>query len=124
MEPFSIRIELASLDVDKFAAIDALVTDRTTHSGFPRSFLNSLGIVPNDRNGQFILQNGERRRFDMGPCRVRFKDRTIYHDVVFLDDEMPPQIGFVTLGEFALEIDPAGEPKLVPTELRMPSIRR
>jgi hypothetical protein len=58
----------------------------------------------------------------MGPCRVRLQGETIYHDVVFFDDDMPAQIGFVTLGEYGMQADPDGEPRLVPMELTLPSL--
>jgi hypothetical protein len=119
MQPFLIRIEVASLTANNFTAIEAMVDGTTSHSGFPSSLLASLGIVPTERDAGFILRSGARRRFDLGPCRIRFDAKTIYHDVVFLDDEMPAQIGFVTLSAYGLQID-AG--KLIPLERRMPSI--
>ena len=80
--------------------------------------------MPNELKARFITRDGQQRRFDMGACRLRLDGQMIYHDVVFLDDEMPAQIGFVTLSEYALQCDPGCESRLVPMELRMPSLWR
>jgi hypothetical protein len=121
MEPFTIRLEVASLTEDNFTAIDVLVAERISHSAFPASFLTGLGIEPNDREAWFrSLSTGEPMRRDMGPCRVRLDGRTIYHDVAFLEEGQPAQIGFVTLAEFGLELDPNGEQRFVPLIGRLP----
>jgi len=57
----------------------------------------------------------------MGPCRIRLNGRVIYHDIVFLDEEMPAQNGSVTLAAYGLQLDPGGKPVLVALERRMPS---
>jgi len=48
MEPFTVRIEIASLKDDNFTAIDAFVTYGVSHSGLPVSFLKSLHITPTE----------------------------------------------------------------------------
>ena len=112
MATFSIPIEIAGPDSERFETVNALAGTRATYTTLPASMLTSLGVSPTDKRA-FRLPNGERIHRDIGEARVRIDGRVRLTIVVFADEDSRPILGMVTLGEFSLAVDAVNR-RLVP----------
>ena len=112
METFSIPIEIAGPDRERFETVNALAGTRATYTTLPASLLTSLGVSPTDKRA-FRLPNGERIHRDIGDAVVRIDGRVRVTIVVFADEDSSPILGMVTLGEFSLAVDAVNR-RLVP----------
>ena len=112
MATFSIPIEIAGPDRERFETVDALAGTRATYTMMPASTLRSLGVSPIDKR-EFKRENGERIHRDIGEARVRIGGRVRTTIVVFADERAPSLLGAVTLEEFSLAVDPV-DLRLVP----------
>ena len=113
MATFSMPIEIAGPDRERFETVNALAGARATYTTLPASKLRSLGVSPMDKR-EFKRENGERIHRDIGEARVRIGGRVRTTIVVFSDEGSRPILGRVTLGEFSLAVDPV-DLRLVPT---------
>ena len=113
MATFSMPIEIAGPDRERFETVNALAGANATYTMLPASLLTSLGVSPIDKRW-FRFPNGERIRMDIGEAVVRIDGRAQTNVVVFADEDSRPILGWVTLGEFSLAVDPV-DLRLVPT---------
>jgi clan AA aspartic protease len=114
MSTFEVSVGIGSLREERIEYVDALVDTGASHSIFPRSLLTALGIAPTERLS-FRLADERRREFEIGTARIMLDNRERYNTVVFGDDGMQPLLGAITLEDFALAVDPAGQ-RLLPAE--------
>ena len=114
MATFSIPIEIAGPDNERFETVNALAGTRATYTTLPASLLTSLGVAPFDRQS-FILANGQRVYRDVGQVAVRMDGRVRITPAVFGNEDSHSILGAVTLEEFSLAVDPVDE-RLVPTD--------
>ena len=112
MGTFSMPIEIAGPDRERFETVDALVGANATYTMLPASLLTSLGVSPIDKRW-FRFPNGERIRMDIGQAVVRIDGRAQTDVVVFADEDSRPILGRVTLEAFSLAVDTANR-RLIP----------
>jgi clan AA aspartic protease len=112
MGTFCVAVEVASLRDDRFEFVEALVDTGASHSFFPASFLEELGVQPTER-WPFRLADERQREFDLGMARIRIDGREAYTTVAFADAGMEPVLGAVALEELRLAVDPVGR-RLIP----------
>ena len=112
MATFSMPIEIAGPDRERFETVNALAGTRATYTTLPASKLRSLGVSPMDKR-EFKRKNGERIHRDIGEARVRIGGRVRTTIVVFADEGSRPILGRVTLGEFSLAVDAVNQ-RLIP----------
>ena len=112
MATFSMPIEIAGPDNERFETVDALAGTRATYTTLPASKLRSLGVSPMDKR-EFKRKNGERIHRDIGEAAIRIGGRVRTTIVVFADEGSRPILGRVTLGEFSLAVDAVNQ-RLIP----------
>ena len=114
METFSIPIEIAGPDNERFETVDALVDTGATYTILPASLLTVLGVAPFARRN-LRLANGQRIYRDVGEARVRINGEVQGTPVIFGNEDSHSILGAVTLEEFGLAVDPVDK-RLVPTD--------
>ena len=113
MGTFSIPVEIAGPDDERFETVDALVDTGATYTMLPASLLTALGVAPFARRS-LRLANGQRIYRDMGEARVRINGEVQGTPVIFGNEDSHSILGAVTLEEFSLAVDPVDR-RLVPT---------
>ena len=114
MGTFSMPVEIAGPDNERFETVDALVDTGSTYSMMPASLLTALGVAPFDRQS-FRLANGQRVHRDVGQVAVRIDGRVRITPAIFGNEDSHSILGAVTLDEFSLAVDPV-DLRLVPTD--------
>ena len=84
--------------------VEALVDTGSSYSVFPRSLLERLGIVPDDRD-EFELADGSSIERDLGHAWLRLDGRERIRTVMFGNDDVEPLIGADTLQGFLMLVD-------------------
>ena len=112
MSTFSMPIEIAGPDRERFETVNALVGTNATYTMLPASLLTALGVSPIDKRW-FRFQNGERIRMDIGEAVVRIDGRAQTNVVVFADEDSRPILGMVTLEAFSVAVDTVNQ-RLIP----------
>ena len=112
MATFSMPIEIAGPDRERFETVNALAGTRATYTMLPASILTSLGVSPIDKRW-FRFPNGERIRMDIGEAAIRIDGRVRTSIVVFADEDSRPILGMVTLEAFSVAVDTVNQ-RLIP----------
>ena len=112
MATFSMSIEIAGPDRERFETVDALVDTGSTYSMLPSSLLRSLGVSPFDRQS-FILANGQRVYRDLGEVVVRIDGRVRPTYAIFANEGAHPILGVFTLEAFSVGVDTVNR-RLIP----------
>lgn len=112
MGTFSQRIAIASIVGDRFREMDALVDTGATYTCIPRSFVDELGIRP-EEYATFVLADGREVSYPIAQVRMRLNGRERFTICVFGEEGTEPLLGAVTLEEFGLAVDPLNK-RLIP----------
>ena len=107
MGTFSVELEIGDPKGERFETVDVVVDTRASFAVFPAGLLNSLGVTATDRQ-HFVLPDGRIVENDVAQTWMRIGGRTEIAAVVFAEETARPMIGFVTLQEFGLAVDPSG----------------
>ena len=114
MGTFSMPVEIAGPDNERFKTVDALVDTGSTYTMLPASLLTALGVSPIARRS-LRLANGQRIYRDVGEARVRLNGEVQGTPAIFGNEDSHSILGAVTLEQFGLAVDPVDE-RLVPTD--------
>ena len=112
MGTFSMPVEIAGPDNERFETVDALVDTGSTYTMLPASLFRSLGVSPFDRQ-EFILANGERIHRDVGEVVVRIDGRVRPTFAIFANEGAHPILGAFTLEAFSVGVDTVNR-RLIP----------
>jgi clan AA aspartic protease len=104
---FSVSVEAAGPQRDRYIALDALVDTGASYTMLPAAMLDDLGVVE-DRQRPFVLAHGARVTRSVGQAWVRLDGHEVMTVVVFGDEGALPLLGAVTLEEMGLGVDPLG----------------
>ena len=108
MSVFSVPIEVSDMERRRSERLDAWVDTGAFYSSLPRPLLESLGVVPHDRE-QFMLADGRVVESDVGEVRMRVAGKSVTTMVIFAEPESEPLLGAHTLEGLALAVDPRNE---------------
>lgn len=108
MGVFSQRIEVGSLDGERFESIVALVDTGASYTAVPRSLLERLGIRPHRRQTLRIAEAG-RVEMEIGRAWIRVNGRTEMALVAFAREDALPVLGATTLQLLGLGVDSVHE---------------
>ena len=112
MSTFSMPIEIAGPDRERFETVNALAGANATYTMLPASLLTALGVSPIGKRA-FRFPNGERIHMDIGEAVVRIDGRAQTDVVVFADEDSRPILGMVTLEAFSVAVDTVNQ-RLIP----------
>ena len=112
MATFSMPIEIAGPDRERFETVNALAGANATYTMLPASLLTALGVSPIGKRA-FRFPNGERIHMDIGEAVVRIDGRAQTDVVVFADEDSRPILGMVTLEAFSVAVDTVNQ-RLIP----------
>ena len=96
MGTFSQRIAMASIVGDRFREMEALVDTGATYTWIPRSFVDELGIRP-EEYATFVLADGREVSYPIAQVRIRLNGRERFAICVFGEEGTEPLLGAVTL---------------------------
>ncbi len=117
MGEFNWPVGVWSADGERLETVDALVDTGSSYSVFPRSLLESLGVVPRFFL-PFEMADGSIIERDVGLVMLMINDSESSMRVIFGDDDAESLIGANALQEFLLVVDPVSE-RLIPRTGRM-----
>lgn len=112
MGTFRVSIEIASPDVGRFEAMEALVDTGASYTWIPRDVLKSLDARPEEER-VFVLADGREVRYPIAWVRIKLEDRVQPTLAVFGDIGTEPILGAFTLEGFGLGVDPVNR-RLIP----------
>ena len=118
MGNFRVTLKIGNIDRSRFEEVEVLADTGATHTQFPASFLENLGIVPMELR-PFVLPSGQRIERHIGEAPLRIDGKVFTCPVVFMEEGAHPVLGTVTLNAFGLGIDSANR-RLIPVELWQP----
>src|SRR5256885_16489108 len=98
-------LDAAPLAAPRWRPIAALADPGTSHTALPVSLLRDLGIEPTGRASVRLI-DGATVVYPRSIARLRLEGRESYGRVVFVEDGLEPRLGFITLADMGLEIDP------------------
>ena len=104
MGEFSWPIVIYSADRQSEETVYALVDTGSSYSVFPRTMLERLGIVPDERD-EFELADGRIIERDLGHAWLCLDGRERIRTVMFGNDDVEPLIGADTLQGFLMLVD-------------------
>ena len=114
MGTFSIPIQIAKQERQRWLEFEALVDTGASISSFPASTLRELGILPLF-NQSFKFGQGEVRQMDVGQSWIRVEGREVVTLVLFNDEGTTPLLGAIALEAIFMGVDPV-EKRLIPVE--------
>ena len=112
MGTFTIQIEIADPNRERWATMDALVDTGASITSAPASILQDLGVEPAAQQ-IFQFAQGETRQMDIGYARLRFEGKEIITPVLFNDEGTPPLLGAMALEGAFMGVDPVSK-RLMP----------
>ena len=112
MGTFTIQIEIADPNRDRWTTLDALVDTGASITFAPASILQDLGVEPAAQQ-LFQFAQGETRQIDIGYARLRFEGKEIITPVLFNDEGSPPLLGAMALENAFMDVDPVAN-RLIP----------
>lgn len=112
MGTFTIQIQIADPDRQRWTTLDALVDTGASITSAPTSVLQDLGVEPATRQ-LFQFAQGETRQMDIGYARLRFEGKEIITPVLFNDEGTPPLLGAMALEGAFMGVDPVAK-RLIP----------
>ncbi len=104
MGEFYWPVGLWSADRERLETVDALVDTGSSYSVFPKTMLERLGIIPEERE-EFELADGSSVERDLGHAWLRLDGRERIRTVLFGNDDAESLIGADTLQGFLMLVD-------------------
>lgn len=112
MGTFSIQIQIADPNRQRWTTLDALVDTGASITSAPKSVLQDLGVEPATQQ-LFQFAQGETRQMDIGYTWVRFAGEEVMTQVLFNEEGSPPLLGAVALENAFMGVDPVAK-RLIP----------
>ncbi|MDP2954423.1 MAG: clan AA aspartic protease [Chloroflexota bacterium] len=112
MGTFTVLLQVAGPDRQRFTEVEALVDTGATHTLLPGDLLRRLGIETVDRVS-FQLADERVVEYEVGEARLRLDGRERTALVVFGPEGATPLLGATTLELFNMAVDPVRR-RLVP----------
>ena len=105
MGTFTVNIEIGDAQGIRFETVSALVDTGASYSWVPRSCLERLGVLPQDR-WEFEIAGGQIIDREVAETIVHYDGETRTTIVVFGDEGSSPLLGAYTLEGLRLAADP------------------
>ena len=112
MSTFTVTIEIAQPQSDRYQPVEVLVDTGATYTKVPRAALAALGITPAVRR-QARSGDGRTITRELGEARIRFQGEQYVNLVTFGEAGEDALLGSITLETFSLAVDPVNR-RLVP----------
>jgi len=105
MGTFSVEIEVANLNGDRYQPVEALVDAGSSDTAISENILRDLGVIPAGQRN-FRLAYESLVTYPIGQARVRLMGQNLVVLEVFTPDGTMPLLGATTLETFGLAANP------------------
>lgn len=115
MGTVNVTLEVGNPQRENFQPVEATVDTGLDFTALPAELLRNLGVSV-ERTVKSWLADGSEEEVDIGITWVRLQGIEVPTQVIFAPERSRILLGFVTLEETSLAVDPTNH-RLIPTDL-------